>query len=371
MPVPTLTPALSFLAAFNRMSPTLPLRTFLRTTSEKFRPSRLQPYISGRRPAQECLLATGRAESRQLSTVWFEPHSGPQPTIVIGGFVPNSTDQVFLLRGHLLKSGPIYYLNYSPAGFSLDLFCAQLDDLLAELSLSSLQPPVLFGVSFGAGLVMAWLHRRRFGDARTPIGGVILVSPVACTADLIAPGAAKPKTLLGRAVQPYMQEREEATAAGIEKSRAIFTRMFEAGAQNKAALRLILTREEFARLRTAVMATITGISLTGARERVRALCQMTSPAAYETDPTHPLTDAPVLILYAEKEDSVLDAAAPTRHVLLNSVLDYFPQGMVRTISNLHGAPVQHASLIFHYLNFLPAISSFYRRLKSGKIRIAA
>jgi hypothetical protein len=33
--------------------------------------------------------------------------------------------------------------------------------------------------------------------------------------------------------------------------------------------------------------------------------------------------------------------------------------------------VQHASLIFHYFQFLPHVAAFYRGLKSGKTRLAA
>jgi hypothetical protein len=33
--------------------------------------------------------------------------------------------------------------------------------------------------------------------------------------------------------------------------------------------------------------------------------------------------------------------------------------------------VQHASLIFHYFNFLPPIASFYRQLKTGETRRSA
>jgi hypothetical protein len=141
MPALSLAPVLSFFAAFQRVSPVVPLQTFLRTTSNRLRPSPPRPFTPTIRHAQSTVLGSGRAGLHQLATVLHEPHPGSLPTIVLGGFVPDATEQVFLLRGHLAKSGSLYYFNYSPEGFSLDLLCAQLDDLIAEL-LHLGQPPV-------------------------------------------------------------------------------------------------------------------------------------------------------------------------------------------------------------------------------------
>lgn len=371
MPALTLTPALSFIGAFQRVSPVIPLRTLIRTTSQKLRPSRPLPHLPRHRSAQAALLEGGHAEPRQLSTLWHEPHLGPLPTIVLGGFVPDSTEQVFLLRGHLLKSGPIYYLNYPSDGFSTDLFCAQLDDLVEELNRVSPQPPAIFAVSFGGGLALEWLRRARVAGRLVNISGVTLVSPVACVEDLITPGEPKPTTLLGRALTPYLDSKREVSPQVIERSRAIFSRMFEAGAQNKDSLRLLLTHGEFRQLRDAVMQTIRSVTFSGACERVRALREMTMPSAYFSPSLLPLTEAPALILYAEKESTVLTEHSPTRLALESAHRAYFPHSQVRRITNLGGAPVQHASLVFHYPNFLPAIAAFYRRLKAGKIRAAA
>lgn len=371
MPALTLTPALSFIGAFQRVSPVIPLRTLIRTTSQKLRPSRPVPYSPRHRAAQAALLAGGQAETRQLATLWHEPHPGPLPTIVLGGFVPDSTEQVFLLRGHLLKSGPIYYLNYPADGFSTDLFCAQLDDLVTELNHVSPQPPAIFAVSFGGGLALEWLRRARVASRPVNISGITLVSPVACVEDLVAPDAPKPTTLLGRALMPYLDSPGRVSPQIIERSRAIFSRMFEAGAQNKNSLRLLLTPGEFVELRDAVMQTIKRVSFVGACERVQALREMTMPNAYFSPSLLPLTQAPALILYAEKESTVLTETSPTRLALESAHRAYFPQSHVRRITNLGGSPVQHASLVFHYANFLPAITAFYRRLKAGKIRAAA
>jgi len=86
----------------------------------------------------------------------------------------------------------------------------------------------------------------------------------------------------------------------------------------------------------------------------------------------PLTEAPALILYAEKETSVLAAGSPTRAAFETALGAFFPQGVLKIVSSENaGNPVQHASLIFHYFQFLPKVAGFYRGLKSGKLPLAA
>lgn len=370
MPALNLAPVLSFFAAFQRVSPVVPLRTFLRTTSDKLRPSRLHRLLPGVTTAQAAVLASGRAEPRQLATVLHEPQTGPVPTIVLGGFVPDATEQVFLLRGHLLKSGALYYFNYPADGFSLDLFCAQLDDLVEELRVRHGLAPVIFSVSFGCGLLLEWLRRQRAFGREAPIAGAVLISPVACVEDLLDPAETKPSTLLGRALQPYLRATGAVPEAMIEKSRAIFARMFEAGAQNKESLAFLLTRAELVHLREHVLGTIRCVTARGACERVQALCTMPALPTAGTLAA-PLCTSPVLILYAEKESAVLVNSTPTRQALVTERTRHFPDSRLQVITNPHGAPVQHASLIFHCFNFLPPISAFYRRLKTRKLHQAA
>jgi hypothetical protein len=147
--------------------------------------------------------------------------------------------------------------------------------------------------------------------------------------------------------------------------------MFEAGASNKAALHALMTPDELQHLHATVMATIRGITFTGARERVRALQRMAAPPDYFSPALLPLTNVPALILFAEKEEAVLDAGSPTRFTLESAPRAYFPSGRVQRIANPFGPPVQHASLIFHVFDFLPALGAFYQRLKTGKLKAAA
>jgi hypothetical protein len=371
MPALSFAPALSFLAAFQRVSTVRPLRTLLRPAGEKLHLSRARPHVPAVRTAQDRVLARGDAGPHQLAAVLREPGKGAVPTIVLGGFVPDSTEQVFLLRRFFLRTGDVYCLNYPRHGFSLDLLCAQLDDLVTELAAQQRQAPVIFSVSFGSGLLLEWLLRARRAGRHPALAGVVLVSPVACAADLMPPAGVKPATLLGRALKPWFDSVADGDESPVGKSRTIFTRMFEAGAANKAALHALMTPDELQYLHATVMATIRGITFTGARERVRALQRMTAPPDYFSPALLPLTNAPALILFAEKEEAVLDAGSPTRFTLESAHRAYFPSGRVQRIAHPFGPPVQHASLIFHVFDFLPALSAFYQRLKTGKLKVAA
>ena len=372
MPALTLSPALSVLAAFTRFTPPQPLQTFLRTTGYKLRPPRPLPYSPRHSPARDAILANPAVGPHRLATLLFEKRPGPVPTIVLGGFVPDATEQVFLLRGYLLKHGSVYYFNYPRTGFSLDLLYAQLDDLVEELNTLYGQRPVLFGVSFGAGLILEWFRRAHLNGRTPAIAGTVLISPVACTADIVAPGEVKPTTLLGRALMPFLDVEAGPVAPGIiEKSRVIFTKMFEAGAQNKASLRALMTGAELRHLHTHVIQAIKSVDSAGACERLAALRQLPALSAWAgAGARRPLSAAPALILYAEKEGAVLHERSPTRLALETTLHAFFPDGTHRIIAG-GKSPVQHASLIFHYFQFLPPITAFYRNLKTHPINRAA
>lgn len=366
MPELSLTPEHNLLTQFSYLQPALSIRTLIRTAGYKLRPPSPRVFSPKVRRAQDAVMEAGGVEPRQKSTILYEQRKGNVPTIVLGGFVPDATEQVYLLRGRLLKFGSLYYFNYSRHGFATDLFCAQLDDLVEELATLHGQQPVIFTVSFGCGLILEWLRRARRAGRTPALGGVVLISPVACAEDLVEPGANKPTTLLGRAIKPYFDAVGAVSQAAIDKSRATFTKMFEAGAQNRESLYALMTKGELERLRDGVLNTIRSIDAVGACERVKALKDMPAPAGYFSPDILPLSDAPTLILYAEKEASVITAKSPTRFALEQAPRAYFTHSTVRLISNPRGSPVQHASLIFHVFNFLPSIKAFYRQVKKGQ-----
>lgn len=348
------------------------LRVLLRSASQRLRPPPAPavhvPEILTR---QHALFGSGRAGLHQRATILRIAGRGRMPTIVIGGFVPDATESVFLLRDQLAGQGTIYCLNYPSAGFSTDLFLAQLDDLVEEVTYAHDCEPVVFSVSFGAGLTLEWLRRRRLGGGQHPIRGLVLISPVACVGDLLPQGGGKASTLLGRAISPYLSPTDKVDEKVVERSRTIFGKMFESGAQNKEALSGLMTRGELMRLRDRVMGTIRNIDFRGACERVEALKAFVSPRSYFTPEVLPLAEVPTLVLYAEKEESVLDEASPTRGALTQTTLAYFPRGRCQVVRNRNGSPVQHASLIFHHANFRPALRDFYRSLRGGWLRGAA
>jgi hypothetical protein len=366
MPALNFAPALNLLVAFGQISPAQPLRTLMRTTGRRFNPPRMETLSSAAGPAVASALARGAGDLDSLATIRRERRGGARPTIVLGGFVPDAAEQVYLLRGYLSRRGSVYYVNYATGAFSNELLCAQLDDLVTEVARREGAPPVLLAVSFGAGVALDWLRRARLAGRTPPrLAGLLLVSPVCSAEDIVAPGETKPSTLLGRALRPLLDAPENTAPAEttVAKARAIFARMFEAGAQNKAALATLLTRNELAELRASVMTTIENVTPAGAMARVRAMQTMASPASYLTPELLPLHDAPTLVLYAEKESSVLHDNAPGRRALESACTAFFPRGACRVVTNPRGTAVQHASLIFHIGNFLPVIAGFYKTIK--------
>lgn len=342
-----------------------PLQLAQRTTGYTLRPPRALPHEPRVTTRQAPLLATGLLGPQHRAEIRVERRSGPLPSILVGGFVPDATEAFYLLRGGLLRHGSVYYLNYPRRGFSTDLFLAQLEDLIEEVAAARGQRPALIAVSFGAGLVLELLRRAAAAGRELPLAGLTLVSPVACTSDLIDQSAPKPTTLLGRVILPYLRGGASPDRVTVEKSRSVFLRMFESGAQNQAALRFLLTRAETRRLRDAVVGTIAAIDAAGAFERVRALNLLPAPGEPRT-----LFSGPTLLLYAEKESSVLQENAPTWREFSARPAAWFPQGRCVVVTNSADNPVQHASLIFHSRNFEPHLAQHYRLLRNLSTRAA-
>ena len=357
-------PMFSLIAQISRQ-PSAPLKLWLRTTSHKLRPPCQVAHTPVIRHRQEALLAADLAGPHQCTTLRVERKPGPLPTIVVGGFVPDATEALYLVRGSLLHQGSLYYFNYPRRGFSTELFFAQLGDLVEELAVHSGRPPVILGISFGAGLVMEWLRRTGHAAAMPTLSGLVLVSPVACVEDLVDSSKPKPTTLLGRVIKPIIDADGRDDAAVIERSRSVFLKMFESGAQNREALRLLLSAGELRRLRDAVLDTINSIEPAAARARVQALCNF---APFSS--ARPLCHAPTLVLFSEKESSVLCANAPTVRELSTRTSAWFPHGRCHTVTNQLDNPVQHASLIFHARNFQPLLTGFYRSLRQKQHQAA-
>jgi len=342
-----------------------PFHALLRTTGYKLRPPRALEHPPRVTTRQAPLLASGLVGPQARAQVCVEERGGALPTIVVGGFVPDATEAFYLLRGGLLRHGSVFYFNYPRRGFSTDLFLAQLEDLIAEIATLRGQRPALIAVSFGAGLVLELLRRAAARGEALPLAGLTLVSPVACTADLIDVRAPKPTTLLGRVLLPYLRGGGAPDGAIVEKSRSVFLRMFESGAQNQSALRFLLTRTETRRLRAAVVGSINAIDAAGAFERVRALSLFPEPGEPRV-----LFAGPALVLYAEKESAVLQENAPTWREFSQRTRAWLPEGRCVVVTNHADHPVQHASLIFHSRNFEPHLARLYRLIRERAARAA-
>ncbi|HXE95245.1 MAG TPA: hypothetical protein VN642_02480, partial [Dongiaceae bacterium] len=117
--------------------------------------------------------------------IFREKGAGGVPTIVLGGFVPDATETVEFQRKLLRRHGSVYYVNYPRNGFCQEMFSAQLADLIEALARKG-QKPLIMGVSFGCGLLANFL-RHAEEAVHENIRGIILVSPVITTDDLIRP----------------------------------------------------------------------------------------------------------------------------------------------------------------------------------------
>ena len=122
-------------------------------------------------------------------SIFREKGTGKSPTIVLGGFVPDATETVEFQRKLLVQHGSIYFVNYSRHGFCQEMFTAQLTDLIEDLANKG-QKPVIMAVSFGCGLLAGFLRQAKEWVHQS-IRGVILVSPVMTTDDLIRPSDQK------------------------------------------------------------------------------------------------------------------------------------------------------------------------------------
>ena len=283
-----------------------------------------------------------------------EKGAGAMPTIVIAGFVPDATEVVEFQRGLLRNYGSIYYLNYPRNGFSPEMFYAQLGDLVESLNRRG-ESPVLFGISFGAGL-LAGFHRERETVEGLRIRGMVMVSPVLCTGDLVRPDGERTGGV--RILESNLRRILKADPAGgddvtrqMERARRCFQSLFEAGAENRA-----LSRRHLA-IRGKIMEVIGTTSCRGGYERVLALKDFVMP-----DGSRPLFEGPHLTLLAEAEDVMLVPGSPVLAALRNpqTLRRVFPGGTVRTVTSPDpGDAVAHASLIFHHHCYNPLLKDWY------------
>jgi pimeloyl-ACP methyl ester carboxylesterase len=293
--------------------------------------------------------------------IFREKGSGATPTIVIAGFVPDSTEVVEFQRAIFKNHGDIYYINYPRTGFSTEMFSAQLADLIEEINNKG-EKPVLFGISFGGGLLTGFLQEEISEGLR--IRGVVLVSPVLCTEDLVRPEKGKSggvrmiESNLRRILKADADSPEDINRQ-IERARRCFQALFEAGAENRR-----LTSRHLS-IKKKIMEVLQKTTFIGGYERVVALKQFTMPAG-----SKPVFTGPALTLLAEMEENVLVPTSPSLAVLRNceNYKTLFPNGTLRHVASTGDEDaVAHASLIFHHRCFNPHFESWYGRLHAPKL----
>lgn len=296
------------------------------------------------------------------NALFKEKGAGDIPTIVIGGFVPDATEAVEFQRPLFKSYGSIYYINYSKTGFSTEMFFAQLADLIEDINRRG-KKPVIFSVSFGCGLVNAFLGSH-VNDPSLGIRGVVMASPVLCTEDLVrterekGSGVRMLESNLKRILQADATNNEELERQ-INRARRCFQSLFEAGAENRP-----LTRRHLS-IRKRVMGVIEKTSSVGGYERVLALKEFTAPAADSA-----IFAGPALTLLAEAEDNLLVPGSPTLLSLRNpeTRARMLPRGVFRdVVARANGDAVPHASLIFHQHCYNPLIEAWYDRLLTPRL----
>jgi hypothetical protein len=297
--------------------------------------------------------------------VFKEKGTGSVPTIVVGGFVPDATEQVEFQRALFREYGSIYYLNYPRHGFSSELFFAQLADLIEDLN-SRDQRPVLFGVSFGCGLLARFLQENA-SAVTLRIRGVVMTSPVLCTEDLVRPESDKAggvrmlESNLRRIIKAG-PDGGEALGRQIERARRCFQALFETGAQNR-----VLSGRHLS-IKKKIMQVIENTPAAGGYQRVLALKQFARP-----DGMRPIFTGPALTLLAEDEANLLVPNSPTLALLNHPTRrnDLFPRGVLwKVASRIPGDPVAHASLIFHHHYYNPLIRTWYDKLQAPRLTAA-
>lgn len=302
---------------------------------------------------------------RTRCQIYREKGTGTVPTIVLGGFVPDATETVEFQRNLLRQHGSIYYVNYSRTGFCPEMVYAQLTDLIEYLARKG-QKPLIMGISFGCGLLVNYLKRSNVRELES-IRGIMLVSPVITTDDLIRPSDQKRDGV--RILESNLKKivaadphNETDISNHVERSRRCFQALFNAGAENRTlGVRHLAIRKK-------IFDVIEYTTARGGFERVVALRDFRFPSFAST-----LFPGPVLVLLAENESDILVPTSPTLTLFSEPSLytRIFPSCTVKKVrSHRAGDGVAHASLIFHHEAYNPILESWYDKLLYPRFQLA-
>jgi len=222
------------------------------------------------------------------------------------------------------------------------------------------------GVSFGCGLLSNFLQH---ADEWVPesICGIVLVSPVITTDDLIRPVEQKRDGV--RILESTLKKIISADPANesdiskhVERSRRCFQALFNAGAGNRT-----LSVRHLA-IRKKIFEVIEYTTARGGFERVSALRGFNFPT-----PASTLFSSPVLVLLAENESDILVPTSPTLKLFSEPSLyaKIFPNCRVNAVkSQITGDGVAHASLIFHHEAYNTLMDGWYDKLLYPRFQLA-
>jgi hypothetical protein len=199
------------------------------------------------------------------------------------------------------------------------------------------------------------------------IRGLIMVSPVITTDDLIRPAAIRRDGV--RILEINLKKIVAADktndvdiAKHVERSRRCFQALFNAGAENRT-----LTVRHIA-IRKKINDVIEFTTARGGYERVMALRDFSFPVLAGT-----LFSGPVLVLLAENESDILVPTSPTLELFREPALynKVFPSCRVKTVkSAVPGDGVAHASLIFHHEAYNQLLAIWYDKLLYPRFQLA-
>lgn len=297
---------------------------------------------------------------------WFQRTPGGRPFrfICLPGLVPDGPETFIRQRAVMRRHGDVAILTYPYRTFDLDLVIAAVRSEIAAAVAAGVAP-VLVGLSIGGGIVIETLRRARDEGSPLPIHGLILISPMTCTADL--------SPMLTRLVEPIIAESERSggdPGVPLERGRALFKSLVVRATDQTAVapwrgLLGLLTPQGFAawherRLAARIQATLDRIPATGAIARVRALRELRGLDGLRG----PLCEAPSLILWGSKERQTLNMDGPGAGRLCRPDLAHraLPDLEVQWIYDRDGGEVPHASLLKHAGSFNVHLVRWLRRL---------
>lgn len=296
----------------------------------------------------------------RVPTILRDPGHGPCHLVLVPGLVPDGPETFRRQRRLLRGFGSTATITYPYEDFDLATTLACLRRELEEARRLR-RIPILIGVSVGGGLVLELLRRLRAEGAANPAAGVVLISPLTCTADL--------SPLLSRLYRGIALEGDghEALARGRTFFQTLAARAAGPQPQRHPLITLLslLTPAGIAdfrsqRLRSRIEKTLASIPAEGAIARVRALGDLKGIEQARL----PLADVPTLILWGSKERHTIDLDGPGSSRLCRPDLAgrIFSDCEIHWVYDRDGTEVPHAALIKHAAAFNRPLDRFLHRL---------